>query len=428
MDEGHRRDGGAPSRMAPYPYGALPVRRRSWRLWFLRRRSLARGLNLGPMAPDLDALLHAAVQGVGGTERPGQVTMAKAVEAAIEADEHLLVQAGTGTGKSLAYLIPAVAHAVDDRQAGRRRHRHAGAAGPDRRPRHAAAGRGARAAARPPADLRAGQGPAQLPVPHKLEGGFPDDEDGLFVGRRRSTGSRRSRLGAEVVRLREWADETESGDRDELVPGVSERAWRQVSVSAHECLGGKCPMVAECFVERAREAAKDVDVVVTNHSLHGDRLLRGPPDAARARRARRRRGARAGRPGHLDDHRRADRPDGRERRPSGPAGWPSDRAGRRRRRSCSQGVLDEAPRGPAARHPRLARRSPSRGCATPPARCRPSSSRARRRGRRRRPAGGPGRGRRDLRERRADPRGARARRRVGQPRPAARVRCCAWRR
>ena len=76
-----------------------------------------------------------------------------------------------------------------------------------------------------------------------------------------------SRLGAEVVRLREWADVTASGDRDELVPGVSDRAWRQVSVSAHECLGGKCPVIAECFVERSRDAAKDVDIVVTNHSF-----------------------------------------------------------------------------------------------------------------------------------------------------------------
>ena len=60
------------------------------------------------------------------------------------------------------------------------------------------------------------------------------------------------RLGAEIVRLREWAEATRSGDRDELVPGVSERAWRQVSVSAHECLGQKCPMVTDCFVEQAR--------------------------------------------------------------------------------------------------------------------------------------------------------------------------------
>jgi ATP-dependent DNA helicase DinG len=48
---------------------------------------------------------------------------------------------------------------------------------------------------------------------------------------------------------------------------VSERAWRQVSVSAHECLGGTCPMVTECFVERSRAAAADVDVIVTNHSF-----------------------------------------------------------------------------------------------------------------------------------------------------------------
>ena len=75
------------------------------------------------------------------------------------------------------------------------------------------------------------------------------------------------RLGQEVLRLRSWAEHTVSGDRDELVPGVSERAWRQVSVSAQECLGTKCPQRAECFVERAREAAKDVDVVVTNHSF-----------------------------------------------------------------------------------------------------------------------------------------------------------------
>ncbi|MEO7235678.1 MAG: DEAD/DEAH box helicase, partial [Lapillicoccus sp.] len=64
------------------------------------------------MPADLDALLRAAVAGVGGTERPGQVEMAHAVEHAIEADEHLLVQAGTGTGKSLAYLVPAVRHAM----------------------------------------------------------------------------------------------------------------------------------------------------------------------------------------------------------------------------------------------------------------------------------------------------------------------------
>ena len=110
---------------------------------------------------------------------------------------------------------------------------------------------------------------------HKVEGGFPDDEDGLFdVG---EADAQAGWLGKEVVRVREWAEETESGDRDELVPGVSEKAWRQVSVSAQECLGSKCPMVAECFVERSREAAQDVDVIVTNHSFMAIDAFEGRP-------------------------------------------------------------------------------------------------------------------------------------------------------
>ena len=62
--------------------------------------------------PEITTLLAAAVEGIGGTERSGQVTMAQAVERSIVTGEHLAVQAGTGTGKSLAYLVPAVAHAM----------------------------------------------------------------------------------------------------------------------------------------------------------------------------------------------------------------------------------------------------------------------------------------------------------------------------
>ncbi|MDQ5854961.1 MAG: DEAD/DEAH box helicase, partial [Actinomycetota bacterium] len=62
--------------------------------------------------PDVGALLTAAVQALGGSERPGQVLMADAVDQAIRTGEHLAVQAGTGTGKSLAYLVPAIRHAV----------------------------------------------------------------------------------------------------------------------------------------------------------------------------------------------------------------------------------------------------------------------------------------------------------------------------
>ena len=219
-----------------------------------------------PSVPDLTALLTAAVSAVGGTERPGQVQMARAVERAVEREEHLLVQAGTGTGKSLAYLVPAIAHAfrtgrpavvatatlalqaqIVDRDLPRIAEALAPILG--RRPTFALV-----------------KGRSNYLCRHKLVGGFPDEDEGalLSVG---SVDRERSRLGDEVTRLREWAEITESGDRDELVPGVSNRAWRQVSVTAHECLGSKCPMAAECFVELSRAAAAEVDVIVTNHSF-----------------------------------------------------------------------------------------------------------------------------------------------------------------
>ena len=204
--------------------------------------------------------------GVGGVERAGQVEMAHAVAEAVESEEHLLVQAGTGTGKSLAYLVPAVLHAVDTgttavvatatlalqaQVVDRDMPRLVEALEPllSRRPTFALV-----------------KGRRNYLCAHKLEGGFPDDDEGtlLAVG---EVDRNASRLGQEVVRLRQWAEVTESGDRDELVPGVSERAWRQVSVSAEECLGQRCPMVPECFVERSRAAAREVDVVVTNHSF-----------------------------------------------------------------------------------------------------------------------------------------------------------------
>ena len=72
-----------------------------------------------------------------------------------------------------------------------------------------------------------------------------------------------------MVRLREWAARTDTGDRDDLVPGVSQRAWAQVSVSRAECLGQSCPLKSECFPELARAVASRADLVVTNHAMLG---------------------------------------------------------------------------------------------------------------------------------------------------------------
>ncbi|NUT40457.1 MAG: ATP-dependent helicase, partial [Thermoactinospora sp.] len=63
--------------------------------------------------PSVDELLSIAVNALGGSERQGQITMVEAVGKAIDDERHLAVQAGTGTGKSLAYLVPSIRHAMD---------------------------------------------------------------------------------------------------------------------------------------------------------------------------------------------------------------------------------------------------------------------------------------------------------------------------
>ncbi|HYZ08271.1 MAG TPA: ATP-dependent DNA helicase [Pseudonocardiaceae bacterium] len=217
--------------------------------------------------PDVAALLSEAVTALGGTERAGQVRMAEAVQRAIRTGEHLAVQAGTGTGKSLAYLVPAIRHAVDREQtvvvatatiALQRQL-------VDRDlPRLATA-----------LEPRLGRAPTFAILKgrrnylclHRIRNGAPD-EDGEDLFEAASMASPTSMLGKQVARLHEWSGQTETGDRDELVPGVADRAWRQVSVSARECLGAhRCPAGVECFAELARAEAGRADVVVTNHAL-----------------------------------------------------------------------------------------------------------------------------------------------------------------
>jgi ATP-dependent DNA helicase DinG len=219
--------------------------------------------------PSVPELLAAAVAGIGGSERPGQVAMAEAVRHAIESGEHLAVQAGTGTGKSLAYLVPAVRHAITaeatvvvatatialQRQLiDRDLPRLASALKPllGREP-----------------DFAILKGRRNYLCLQRQRGGFasPEDpQDSLFE--QAADAGPTSPLGRQVKRLHEWAEETETGDRDELVPGVPEAAWRQVSVSAQECIGAaRCPFGPKCYAERAREAAAKAHIVVTNHAL-----------------------------------------------------------------------------------------------------------------------------------------------------------------
>ncbi|GLB82750.1 putative ATP-dependent helicase DinG [Mycobacterium kiyosense] len=218
-------------------------------------------------AESVRALLGKAVAALGGSERSGQQQMAHAVARAFETRQHLVVQAGTGTGKSWAYLVPSIVRAVNDdapvvvstatialqRQLVDRDLPRLADSLADALPR------------RPTFALLKGR--RNYLCLNKIHGAVTDDPDEppqeeLFNPMAASA------LGRDVQRLTEWASSTETGDRDDLKPGVPERSWSQVSVSARECIGvARCPYGSECFSERARARAGGADIVVTNHAL-----------------------------------------------------------------------------------------------------------------------------------------------------------------
>jgi ATP-dependent DNA helicase DinG len=224
-----------------------------------------------------EQLLTAAVGAVpGGSARPGQQAMVAAIDKAVRDREHLLVQAGTGTGKSLAYLTPALlvdgpvvvstaTLALQNQLVEHDLPRLSEAVEPvlGRRPTFAVL-----------------KGRHHYLCVAKME--HADDQeptDTLFddaPARATQWLGEAGRLGKQIQRLQAWADKTTTGDRDELDPGVDDTAWRQVSMPARDCVGAaKCPYGAECFAEASRARAREADIVVTNHSLLAVDMLAG---------------------------------------------------------------------------------------------------------------------------------------------------------
>lgn len=221
--------------------------------------------------------------------------MAHAVENALDSREHLLVEAGTGTGKSLAYLLPALRlgkpvvvststkalqSQLIDVDLPRLLDSVTGLLG--RRPDVAIL----KGRANYLCKLRVADSGAQQELPgfepmiepvvdREFADASADTESGAtarFGGRRASSAGRdsSSALGAVVVALKQWATETDTGDLAELPASIrfDQRAWNLLSVSARECVGReKCSFGEECFAELARERAAEADLVVTNHHL-----------------------------------------------------------------------------------------------------------------------------------------------------------------
>ena len=211
---------------------------------------------MSDMSKKVREALDVAVDAIGGSAREGQIEMAEAVANALTDRHHLMVQAGTGTGKSLAYLIPGIVHG-----------------------RKVLVATATLALQRQLVDRDL---PAVVPALEKLLGrevtyaiykGVGNyvclqkmnsedvDPDGELV-------MEVSSLEKDAKRLIAWAKTPGvSGDRDDA-PEVDRRVWAANSVSGRECVGADvCAFGSQCFAAKAKGKAQSADVVVTNHTL-----------------------------------------------------------------------------------------------------------------------------------------------------------------
>lgn len=214
--------------------------------------------------PDSAAAVVAALDGVtaalpAAEDRPGQRDMAERVAAAIEHGRHLVVQAGTGTGKTLAYLVPAIA-------SGKRT-----------------------IIATATKALQDQLATKDLPfLCEQLAEQAIELDWAVLKGRsnyiclqrlRETNDPAQTQLDLdemsattklEIKQLGEWAASSPTGDQAELDWNPSDTSWRAVSVGSDECPGAdRCPMGQECFAEQARRHAQVADVIVVNTHLYG---------------------------------------------------------------------------------------------------------------------------------------------------------------
>ncbi|MFL6213824.1 MAG: ATP-dependent DNA helicase [Blastocatellia bacterium] len=189
--------------------------------------------------------------------RPGQVEMAEAVHATLSGGGIALIEAGTGTGKTLAYLIPALA-----------------------------SGRRVIVATATKA-LQEQLYKKDIPFLQKV---LPRPFDAICMkGRSNYVCLHRLKKAEETPilegleqvdafdEIRRWAGETETGDRAELIDLPEDLSfWPQIDARADTCLGQKCPEFDNCFITRMRQQAQEADVVIVNHHLFfADLALRG---------------------------------------------------------------------------------------------------------------------------------------------------------
>lgn len=209
--------------------------------------------------------VHAVVESFGGQIRAGQDEMATVVDDAMSSDSYAFVQAGTGTGKSVAYLVPALRHSVLQER------------GPTvvatatlalqrqlmaRDIPAVIAGLGDRLPREPRVAVLKGRN--NYVCLQRLHGGVVDDDpDTLF-----DFDAPKSVMSEQALKVRQWAETTDTGDRDDFPESIDPRVWRAFSVNRRECVGeSSCAFGTECFTALRRSEAFEADIVVTNHAL-----------------------------------------------------------------------------------------------------------------------------------------------------------------
>ena len=191
----------------------------------------------------------------GAEERQGQIDMSHAIAESLASGRSIIVQAGTGTGKSLGYLVPAIltgetavvataTKALQDQLNSN--------------------------------DLPLLQKHLDIPFTWAVVKGRSNYACLQRINERADKSAQlefeetSDKVNKEIDELIAWAKKTKTGDFDELPRIPSDRAKQAISVSTDECPGkNKCPVGANCFAERARDAASTANVVVVNIALYG---------------------------------------------------------------------------------------------------------------------------------------------------------------
>jgi ATP-dependent DNA helicase DinG len=193
----------------------------------------------------------------GYEDRPQQLAMAEAVEGALTHDRHLLVEAGTGVGKSFAYLVPAIQRSLSGDK--------------DNRPVVISTGTIAlqeqlffkdipflRSVLEDEFTAVLAKGRSNYISLRRLEQALRGQSEGMLADDEQR----------ELLRIQRWSEETNDGSRSTMDFEPSSEAWQQVVSDSNNCLGRKCPNYeSKCFYQRAKRRIYNANILVVNHAL-----------------------------------------------------------------------------------------------------------------------------------------------------------------